>query len=140
MWFTCGVSCGLLLVLPLVLEFEVSLFPVLVLLLEFPEMLPALLGELVPLLAVAPAAPPFADALLDPLPLTCRLSFTPCTPATDFAMLFARFLSSLLATVPSSVTLPFSTETLTPLSAWSELYCCCTCCCRVVSSTVAFWL
>lgn len=42
---------------------------------------------------------------------TVRSSFTFFTPLTDFAISFAFFLSSLEATVPVSLAVPFSTST-----------------------------
>jgi len=121
----CGMKwlCGVVVLVPLVLEFDVSLFPLVVLPWVLPEMLPEVLGELVLVSLVALAVPPVVDDA-EPLALTFRLSFTDWTPETDFAISFARFLSSLLATFPSSVALPLLTETCTPLSAWSWLNCC----------------
>ncbi len=107
----------LLPVVPLVPEVEASLWPLVVLPAVLPEMLPEVLGEAL----VLPAAVPAAPAMLPEAALasTFRLFFTDCTPATDFASSFACFLSSLLATVPSSVTLPLFTEICTPLNAGS---------------------
>lgn len=117
----CASLLGLVLVLvpvdPLIPEVDVSLCPLVVLLAVLPEMLPDVLGAVVVLPAVAPAVP---DALVAAaFSSTFRLFFTDCTPATDFAISLARFLSSLLVTVPSSVTFPLSTEICTPLSAGS---------------------
>jgi hypothetical protein len=87
-----------------------------VLLPALPEMLPAvlpvspLLEELGLLAEPDPDIPEDAPA---PALETSRLSFTFFTPATDFAIFFASFLSSLLATVPVSFTVPFSTSTCT---------------------------
>jgi hypothetical protein len=81
-----------------------------VLLPALPEMLPAVLPlveddglleeEADPDMPVVPAAP-LAFALE-----TSRLSFTFFTPVTDLAIFLASFLSSLLATVPLSFTVP----------------------------------
>lgn len=106
---------------PLVPEVEVSLWPLVVLPAVLPEMLPEVLGEALVLPAVLPAAPAMLPEAA--LASTFRLLFTDCTPATDFASSFACFLSSLLATVPSSVTLPLFTEICTPLNAGSWLNC-----------------
>jgi len=71
----------------------------------FPEMLPALLSLL--------------DGVADEelLATVSSLSSTFFTPETDLASFFASFLSSLLATVPLSLALPFSTLTCTPWRA-----------------------
>jgi hypothetical protein len=115
----CASLLGLVLVLvdPLIPEVEVSLWPLVVLLAVLPEMLPDVLGAVEVLPAVAPAAPALLVAAA--FSSTFKLFFTDWTPATDFAISLARFLSSLLATVPSSVTFPLSTEICTPLSAGS---------------------
>ena len=102
---------------PLIPEVDVSLCPLVVLLPVFPEMLPEVLGAVEVLPAVAPAVPAALGAAA--FSSTFRLFFTDCTPATDFAISLARFLSSLLATVPSRVTLPLSTATCTALNAVS---------------------
>ena len=102
---------------PLMPEVDASLCPLVVLLPVFPEMLPEVLGAVEPLPAVAPAVPAALGAAA--FSSTFRLFFTDCTPATDFAISLARFLSSLLATVPSRVTLPLSTATCTALNAVS---------------------
>lgn len=84
-----------------------------------PEMLPAVFMSLLALpwlelgleLDAVPAAPPEVDPAL--ALATSRFSFTFFTPATDLAIRLASFLSSLLATVPLSLTVPFSTSTCT---------------------------
>ncbi len=115
----CASLLGLLLVPvdPLIPAVEVSLCPLVVLLAVLPEMLPDVLGALEVLPAAAPAVP--AALVAAAFSSTFRLFFTAWTPATDFAISLARFLSSLLATVPSRVTLPLSTATWTALNAVS---------------------
>ncbi len=73
-----------------------------------PEMLPAVFWSV--LEGVAEAAPLALEALALE---TVRSSFTFLTPATDLAIFFASFLSSLLATWPESITVPLSTLTWT---------------------------
>jgi len=77
-----------------------------------PEMLPAVFWSVLEVeelgleLADAPDVPPIFPALALE---TVRSSFTFFTPATDFAIFLACFLSSLLATCPARVTVPLST-------------------------------
>lgn len=80
-----------------------------------PEMLPAVFwSELVLPEFELEAEPVMLPEFEEPLALaTVMSSFTFFTPATDLARRFASFLSSLLATVPESFTLPFSTSTWT---------------------------
>jgi hypothetical protein len=61
-----------------------------------------------------PAALPLsAEAAVEDAEPTARCSFTPLTPGTAFASFLASFLSSLVATLPSSETTPFFTEICT---------------------------
>jgi hypothetical protein len=99
---------------------EFTPVPLCVLAPALPEMLPAVFMSLLALpwlelgleLDAVPALPPAVDP--EALALaTSRLSFTFFTPATDLAIRLASFLSSLLATVPLSLTVPFSTSTCT---------------------------
>jgi hypothetical protein len=82
----------------------------------FPEMLPAVFWSVLEVeelgleLEAAPEVPPMFEALAL---VTDRSSFTFLTPATDFAIRFASFLSDLLATLPERVTVPLSTVTWT---------------------------
>jgi hypothetical protein len=94
-----------------------------------PEMLPAVfwsevLEEELELEA-EPAIPPVVELLpLAPFAAaTCRSSLTFFTPVTDLATFFASFLSSLLATDPVSLTVPFSTVTCTFWKAGFEASC-----------------
>jgi hypothetical protein len=88
-----------------------------VLLPALPEMLPAVLplwSLLEELGLVEEADPDIPEEEPAPLALalaTSTLSFTFFTPATDFAIFLAAFLSSLLATVPDNFTVPLSTST-----------------------------
>jgi hypothetical protein len=58
---------------------------------------------------------------LPALALTVNCSFTCFTPAIDFAMSFARFLSAFEATVPVIMAVPLVTETCTFAKAGSWL-------------------
>lgn len=71
-----------------------------------PEMLPALFWSVLDGVAAAVPAPLAFE--------TVRSSLTFLTPGTDFASFAASFLSSLLATEPVKVAVPFSTEIWTP--------------------------
>jgi len=107
-------------VVPVVL---VALVVLLVLGCVLPAMLPAVLGAwvlVVPEVLPVPVTPPVVPAE-DPMLLDCEeapalaftlsFSLTPLTPGTALARSLARFLSSLLGTVPSSSTFAFFTET-----------------------------
>lgn len=87
---------------------------------------------------LTPPSAPVAEALLAPLALTLRLSFTPLTPWTDLASFLASFLSSFLGTEPVSSTLPLLTEIWTFWKSGLEASCSWTWRCRVSSSTLAF--
>jgi hypothetical protein len=116
----------------------------------WPVSLAPVLGEAVVVVVVVvceemlplwPAAlPEVAEALVAPLELTDRCSFTLLTPGTDFASFLASFLSSLLATVPSSETTPFFTVICTFCRFGLEANCSCTWRWRLSSSTFAIEL
>jgi len=77
-----------------------------------PEMLPTVIWSVLEVeelgleLAAEPDVPPMFPALALE---SVRSSLTFFTPATDFAIFLACFLSSLLATCPANVTVPLST-------------------------------
>ena len=130
---------GVLLVLFGLVVLELPVVPValpLVLDPALPEMLPAVFWSEALGVELA-AAPPALEALALE---TVRSSFTFFTPATDFAIFLACFLSSLLATLPARVTVPLSTVTWTFCRAGLVASCSCTWRCRVSSSTMAFLL